>query len=59
MSGSDGIYICPICRKQYYGDLGGRFVCSGVREVQHPPVVVEQTHNRVSSNSFSPVRLWS
>jgi hypothetical protein len=59
MPGADGIYICPVCRKQYYGDLAAKFACNGVREVQHQPVMVEQTHHRVGPDSFAPLRLWS
>ena len=54
MPHSDGIYICPVCRKQYYGDLAGRLACNGVREVQHQPVMVEQTHNRPRVSNDNP-----
>jgi len=57
---SHGIYTCPVCAKQHYGDLqGNTHFCAGDSGRQHQPAVIVRTHDAVGDDGYAPIRQWS
>lgn len=55
METPSGIYLCPLCGKQYYGDFELPAYC----QENHEPAPVVRTHDAVGQDSYAPVRKWS
>lgn len=60
MTSGRGIYTCPVCGKQHYGDLHGQvYHCAGDSGRQHQPAALVRTHDAVGDDGYAPVRQWS